>query len=134
MPQELEKVFASYRSPAPSEELLNKITLRLKREQTKRAKRRLAVFSLTLVASLAAFFPVCQFVWQDISQSGFMDFVSLLFSDSGLVLAYWQNFVLALLEVLPVISLALFLIVSAVFMESLKLLAKNIKNAYPRLI
>ncbi|MFA6593785.1 MAG: hypothetical protein WCT16_00860 [Candidatus Buchananbacteria bacterium] len=134
MPQELEKIFVSYRSPEPSEELLDKITLRLKREQAKRAKRRLAVFSLTLAASLTAFFPVCQFVWRDVSQSGFMDFVSLLFSDSALVLAYWQNFVLALLEVLPVISLALFLIVSAVFMESLKLLVKNIKNAYPRLI
>lgn len=133
MPQELEKIFASYRSPEPTEELLNKITLRLKQEQAKRAKRRLVVFSLTLVASLVALVPVVQLIWQDVARSGLADFVSLLFSDPDIALAYWQNFVLAFLEVLPVLSLALFFIVLAVFMESLKLMIKNFKNAYPRL-
>ncbi|MFA6227898.1 MAG: hypothetical protein WC668_01795 [Patescibacteria group bacterium] len=134
MPKELGKIFSSYRSPEPSEELFNKITLRLKWEQAKRAKFRLAVFSLTFVASLAAVVPALRLIWQDASQSGFADFVSLFFSDPDLALAYWQNFVLALLEVLPVLSLALFVAVLAVFMESLKLLVKNFKGAYPRLV
>jgi len=35
-----------------------------------------------------------------------LQFFSLLFSDLGTVAAYWQSFVLALLEVLPVMSSA----------------------------
>ncbi|MFA5124414.1 MAG: hypothetical protein WC473_01120 [Patescibacteria group bacterium] len=134
MPQELGKIFSSYHSPEPSEELLNEIVFGLNREQAKRAKRRLAIFSLTLVASLVAVVPALRLIWQDISQSGFTDFISLFFSDPDMALAYWQNFVLALLEVLPVLSLALFLTTLAVFMESLKLLVKNFKSAYPRLV
>ena len=134
MPQELGTILSSYRSPEPAEGLMDKITLRLKQEQAKRAKRRLAVFSLTLVASLVAVVPAFQLIWQDVAQSGLADFVALLFSDSDLALAYWQNFVWAFLEVLPVLSLALFFMVLAVLMESLKLMIKSFKNAYPRLI
>lgn len=93
-------------------------------------KRRIAVFSIVLIGSIIAFFPVFNMLKSAFVESGFMQFLSLLFSDFEVVLSYWQSFALSLLESLPVLSLMAFLAVVLGFLESAKYLTKDIKYVY----
>lgn|SRR3989338_8873239 len=61
----------------------------------------------------------------DISQSGFIDLSSLVLSDVRLVMPYWQDYVLSLLETLPAFSAALAL---AAALASFTFLTRLVKN------
>ncbi len=110
------------------EGILERIMARIKAEQRLlTVKRRLTIFSIGLFGSAAAFIPVFKMAQLEISNSGFLQFFSLLFSDFGTVAAYWQSFTMLLLESLPAMSLAIFLAVIFIFFESLRFLARDIK-------
>ncbi len=93
-------------------------------------RRRIAIFSVGLVGSFAAFFLALKMVSAELSSSGFNQFFSLIFSDFTVVMRYWQSFVMTLLETLPVISLMVFLAVTFILLESLKYLSKNVKAIF----
>jgi len=133
MRKDYEKLFSHLKSPEPPDGLFEKIMLRLHKErQLLTLKRRLTIFSVGLIGSAVAFIPAFKMVQAGFIESGFMDFFSLLFSDTGIVMAYWQNFALSLLETLPVLSLMALLATVLVFLESLKLLARDIKILLPQ--
>jgi hypothetical protein len=128
MPKDYEKLFSNLRAPEPPDGLLEQIMLRLRKERRSFIiRRRIVIFSLGLIGSMAAFMPVWRLVQTELAASGFMRYFSLLFSDTSTVAAYWQSFVYALLESLPAFSLAVFLFVVFVFLESLKVLVQNMK-------
>jgi hypothetical protein len=112
----------------PPKGLLEKIIKRIHREERLLVFKHLAVFSVMLIVSAAGFAPALKILLSDFSQSGFLSFFSLLFSDFSTVIKYWQNFALILLETLPAISLALFLAVLLTFLQSIKFVAKDVKN------
>jgi len=87
----------------------------------------LAIFSLVLMASVAAFIPTLKMVQSELSESGFLQFLSLAFSDFGIIAIYWQNFVMSLLETIPAMSFAILLVIIFVFLYSLKFLVRNIE-------
>ena len=64
------------------------------------------------------------------AESGFFEFISLMFSDSGVILVSWQNFLLALAETLPAASLALLLAVAVIFLQSFKIISRDLKFVY----
>lgn len=111
----------------PPSGLLEKILKRIHREERILVLRRVVLFSITLAGSILAFVPALKILLSDFSQSGFLNFFSLIFSDFPSVAAYWQSFAMILLETLPAVSLALFLAVLLTFLESVKVLTKNIK-------
>ena len=127
MAQDFNQIFSYFSAPQPSDELAEKILGKIKQAQKRKAKIRLAVFAVVSVLSVVALVPAGYWLWQDVSQSGFFQFVSLLFSDFGMVLAYWHNFVLAVLESLPVLSLIVFSGVAVLLLESIRSLSRNIK-------
>jgi ABC-type phosphate/phosphonate transport system permease subunit len=128
MHKNYEKLFAHLKPLEPPEGLFEKIVYCLREEQRfLNVKRRLVIFSIGLIGSVAAFIPVFKMVRTEFVESGFIQFFSLLFSDFGIVISYWQNFAMTLLETLPITSLILLLAVVLVFLESLKSLVKNIK-------
>jgi hypothetical protein len=111
----------------PSKELLEKILKRIHHEERILVLRRVILFSITLIASAVGFIPAFKMLSADLAQSGFFNFFSLIFSDFSAVASYWKNFTLILLETLPAIAIVLFLALVLVFLQSLRLLAKNIK-------
>lgn len=82
---------------------------------------------MTLVFSVIALISVSNSLISDFASSGFAQFFSLLFSDFSAISLYWQSFVLALLQTLPAVSLACFLALLLVFLQSLKSLVANVK-------
>lgn len=116
-------------SPKPPKSLFEKVMRRIREERKLLAlKRKLIFLSIVFVGSIAALIPTFRMAQAEFAESGFATFFSLLFSDVGIIAAYWQNFALSLLETLPVTSLIIFLTVMLLFLESFKLLTNNVKN------
>ncbi len=89
--------------------------------------RRKIIYGLGLIFSALAFIPTVLSLKTGLVESGFTQYFSLLFSDFNVVSAYWQSFLLTLLESLPIISLAVFLAVLLIFLELLKLSVRKSK-------
>jgi len=70
-------------------------------------KRRLILRSAGLLLSIFALIPLGIRLFSDIASSGFTQFLSLLFSDFSIVMANIGDYVLSLLELMPVLSLSL---------------------------
>jgi hypothetical protein len=128
MPQDYQKLFSYISTQEPSQELLGKIMSRIEGERKMVAiKRKIIVFSVGLAGSILALVPAFKMVWDGISSSGFAQFLSLLFTDSEVVMAYWQSFAMTLLESLPMFSIILFLVIVFTLLGSARFLSKNIK-------
>ena len=76
--------------------------------------------------SLLSFIPTLPIAIADFSQSGLGKIFSLLVSDPGTVVTFWQDFTLSILESLPVVSLIMTLFIVLVFLASLRSLLNNI--------
>ncbi len=76
----------------------------------------LAILIISVVLVAAAFFIFNSELAE--SESGYL--FSLLFSDTGIVLSYYKNFVLAILESMPVISIIFSLAAIVLVMISLR--------------
>lgn len=128
MDYEYETLFFHIKHPEPPAGLFEKIMRRIDAEQKLfSARRRIFIFSIGLVGSVIALVPTFQMARTALVESGFTQFFSLIFSDSGVIASYWRNFALTLLEVLPAGVIALFLVSVFVFLGSLKFLARDIE-------
>lgn len=126
MRQDYEKLFASIELAEPQPGLLEKILCRIQKERNASVRRRIFIFAASALCSIVALVPTFQMVRTDLINSGFIQFFSLLFSDFKTVTAYWQSFAMSLLETLPIMSLIILTSVTLIFLESIKLLVKNI--------
>jgi len=128
MRKDYEKLFSRLETPPAPAGLFEKVMLAIRKEEKLAIlKYRLFAFSFGLLGSIAVFIPAFRAFKAGLAESGFLEFLSLLSSDTQTVLNYWQSFSLSLLEALPVISLAILLASALTFLESLKMLAKNMK-------
>lgn len=122
MRKDYEKLF-SYLEPAePSAGLFDRIILAIKREQElQRTKRLLFGFLSLLIISFVA----APFSWtlliEQVENSGILYFVSAALSDSGVFLVLWQDFGLAILESLPIMGIAVFLVNMALILFTVRL-------------
>jgi len=131
MAKDWEKLFSYYNVPEPPNDLLGKIMKRINQEKMLLTlKRRLVIFSAGLFGAIILFIPALKAVISGFAESGFAQYFSLLFSDAGIVLTYWQNYTFSLLETLPVVNLILLLATIFVILELLKLLVKDLRNIY----
>lgn len=100
-------LFTSLREIDPPADLADKINQAMTREETRWFWRQFLVYGLVLAASLVGFLPSLSYLRGEVTQSGFYQYLSLLFSDSAAVLTYWNRFLFSLLESLPVIGTVL---------------------------
>lgn len=128
MRNDYEQLFTHLPPPEPPDGLLVKIMRQIYREQRLMiVKRRLTLLAVVLVGSAVALVPAFRLMKTNLAESGFTQFVSLAFSDSAAILAYWKSFAWALLESLPIMGVVAFLGATLIFAASLKLLIQNIK-------
>ena len=114
--------------PKLPKDLFQKIMRRIEMETRLAAiRRRLALFSILLAGALATFFPALSLAKAEMARSGFMEFFSLIFSDSREVLASWKSFGFALLESFPLLSMIALLATIFAFLQILKFFARDIK-------
>ena len=90
------------------------------------AKLRLWIFSLLGLVSLGGLVPAVSVLLNNLTQSGFYEYFSLIFSDSGAVLASWKEFIFSLAESLPLLSIIYTLSLIFVFFLSLRYAMKQV--------
>jgi hypothetical protein len=126
-----EKLFDRLDCLEPPGGLLDKVILRVSLErQPRTTKARIVVFGALSLFSLAAFVPAWSELQSELSQSGFLHFASLLFSDLHAVAVYWREFMFSLLESLPVLGVVAVLGAAFVLISSLKLLIHDVGAVY----
>ncbi len=96
------------------------ILLRIKAAQLRAARVRTGLFGALALLSLVALVPALQYTAEQFYASGFYDYLLLIVSDHSLVLTYWQQFALTLIESLPSLALLLLVPVVVVLLYSLR--------------
>ena len=87
-------------------------------ERTKTARIRFAFLSTIAFFSFWGIIQTGVSLWQSFSQTGFYDYASLILSDGTTLTSYWKEFVLSLVESLPLLGLTTLLAVVAMFIWS----------------
>ena len=122
----------------PNPELKDLIMKRILMEERKRATRGVSIFSVFSVVSIWGSFSLGEYLWGAAHASGFLQFISLVFSDWSLILSHGNAFLLSLAESFPVIELSIFLaaITAAVwsvsyFLADFKIIRNNKNKIVP---
>jgi len=76
-------------------------------KENRRNKIRAWVYSITSVLSFAVLIPIGKNMFSKFSLNGFGEYISLLFSDSSIIVTYWKEFSLSLINSIPFVSFAL---------------------------
>jgi hypothetical protein len=121
------KAFAEVKAP---EFLYRAVLLRISALERRTARMHTALFSVLSIVFLVASVPALQYAGQQFYASGFYDYLALLFSDSSLVLTYWREFGLSLMESLPSLALLLLIPIVAMLLWSLKRTAQTARIAF----
>ena len=98
--------------------LVEGIILRVNKKAQEKAKVKTLGLSFVSLLSLIASFPIISQVTNSFTQSGAYNYLSLVFSDSDLMIIYWKEILLTLAESIPAISIISLLAVVAVFVWS----------------
>lgn len=93
-------------------------------------KRRVALIGIATVALTALLAWTFSAVRTAMAGSGNLQFLSLVFSDTSLVLSNWSTFAYSVLESLPAAQLAIFLTVALVFMIALRAFIRDARKAF----
>ena len=109
MRKEYEKLFTHLEPKEPPVGLLDNIILAIKKEQEIRQTKRLIFgFFFLLIISFGA----APFSWAMLAEqaesSRTLYFLSAATSDFGIFFAFWQDFVLAIIESLPIMGITVF--------------------------
>ncbi len=125
MQDKLTKIFqkAKYEE---SFNLSQNIWLTLLKREKRNTQIKLWIFTLAGITSLVGLVPALKILGSDLAQSGFYEYLSLAFSDSGLILSAWREFVFSLAESLPILSVVFTLSLVFIFFLSLKYVMKQI--------
>ena len=107
--------------------LYNDIVFKLETARIKKARFGLIFQSVLSVVSFVAAFPIFMNVVERFSQSGFSQYLSLVFTDGEIVLSNWKVFASSLLESAPFYEATIFLAVVFVLLQSLKFAVRNLK-------
>jgi|GEM_PF-6497089 len=112
----------------PSQDLFDKVMRRLATEEKKwQLKRRVIFFAALTVLSAWGAWPAWQRLNANLAASGFWQFWSLLRSDfNSFGVNNQRSLLWSLLAALPVMSLSLLIGLMVVFLESVKMLGKNL--------
>ncbi len=114
----------------PPKRLYGNILMRIEFEQRRNAVVQLVLMGTTALCSLVAMVPALQYTIRELSQSGFLQYLSLLFSDSAAIALHWKEFALSLAESFPLFGITTTLSILFVFLGSLKFIASSTKTTF----
>ncbi|MDD5431031.1 MAG: hypothetical protein PHP03_02290 [Candidatus Pacebacteria bacterium] len=129
MEKNCEKLFNNLNQEEPPKELYCGILARIQFERRRAARIRLVFFAGTALASIFGLIPALQYFIGELNSSGFHHYISLIFSDGGILISYWKEFILSLAESLPILGITAILSLVFIFLESIKFILRNVKTA-----
>jgi ABC-type phosphate/phosphonate transport system permease subunit len=116
--------------PAP-DRLLRAIIARISEEKAARPARQkfFAYTALSFLSGAALVFALI-IARAEFAKSDFPAFLTLIWTDSSIVLAYWKSYLSSLAETLPIMSVILVFTTIFALINFLRMAAKNISGAH----
>lgn len=112
----------------PPEDLFGKVMERIQEERKiAEMKRRLVYVSAFFLFSIFACVPMWNFFKAEATQSGFLQYIGLVFYDFRVIAAYWQDLGLTILETIPAVSIAGMLAVFFAMLISLRFIIRYVQ-------
>jgi hypothetical protein len=118
MQNKYKKLFGYINLIEPPKGLGGRIMNIINVEEKRLARIRAWAFGSSTVASFGLSMWTVVYLIKSANESGFWQYLSLIFSENGAVLAYWRELSLALVESLPIASLIIFLAAVGFFIWS----------------
>lgn len=106
------------------------ILVSIRKEERRRARMYLFVSTIVVPSSAVGIWFAVSYMTQEFYQSSFYNYFSLLFSDTDIILVYWQQFVLSLAESVPLIGVTVSLVVIAIFLVSIRIFMGNVRGSF----
>ena len=126
-----EQLFAHIDKLEPPAGLLDRImTVIYEERQSQKTRLRVIGFSLLSIFSIAAMVPAWQELQAELLHTNFSQFASLLFSDWSTVTLYSQDFILSLVEALPVFGILMLLGSIFALLLSLRFITRDISAIF----
>lgn len=130
MENDLNKLFQNLGGVTVPAGLDRAVFARIDRETHRAARLRFAVFVPLALLSSVGVVVSFQYLAREIVQSGLSQYLSVIASDGGVVLAYWKEFSLSVAEQAPVFEIAIFLGTIVTLFGSLKAAVKNARTIF----
>lgn len=125
MTDNYDKLFRNLHKIELPQGIYETIISRVHLEMVNKARLQSLLWGSAVFVSLVASIPAINYVHTELTNSGFYQYSSLIYSDGNLFLSNWKEFSLSLIESLPVVGMAMFLVIVALLMEFFKLAIKN---------
>ncbi len=124
-----ERLLKNVRLINPPEGLYSHTLLRIRAAEQRRMRIWLSIIGFISLVSGGGIVATVIYTMQEFSHTGFSQYFSLLTSDSGTIVTYWKEFILLLIESLPVFAVALMLSSVFIFLISLRFALKNMRTS-----
>lgn len=108
--------------------LAENIILKIDAKARQHAKIKTLGLSTVSALSVIASIPIISQIITSFTQSGFYNYLSIIFSDFDVAIVYWKEILISLAESLPVIGILALLIVLTVFTWSVLKTASIVRN------
>jgi hypothetical protein len=110
MSQKLHHLFKNIKELDPTERLEGLILQKIELERGKNVRNKLVFSYIGLISSTLAVFYTLLAFGQTLLRSEFWNILSLAFSDAGIVLANWHDYLYSAMETFPVLTVAIILL------------------------
>lgn len=118
----------------PPENLRSLILSSIKAAEYRRARLYLIISGITLSGSTVGLVFAIKYLVQSLYASEFYSYLTLIFSDTDVVLGFWKDIVFSLAESLPVLIIVGVLASTLMALASIRVITSNFKLALsPRL-
>jgi hypothetical protein len=114
----------------PSISLKNRIIEEIRLREFRKARFFFYFSSLGFILSFIAVFPAFMYLSNSFYQSGFIQYVSAIFSDGGVVFTYWKEYLSLVVESAPIFEVSIILTITLLLLFSFKTAIKNVRLAF----
>lgn len=131
MTSEFKKILneIEYQEVTLPKDLVNNIILKVDEKDRQKSKIKALGLSLVSITSFLISIPIISQIITSFTQSGFYNYLSLIISDYDVVIVYWKEITISLVESLPIIGIVSLLTVALVFAWSTIKATSEVRNA-----
>lgn len=133
MKKDFEKFFKEGKLLEPPSDLFDHIIMAIKRErELQRAKRLLFGFLFLFIISIGIMPLSLKMLMNQMRNSGILYFISTAISDFETFVIFWQDFIFAIIESLPIVEITFFIANLLIFLFTIRffLIRKRLLLAY----
>lgn len=127
MTKEYRELFSRLAAVGPREGLSSKILEVIEYRRKRKIFIKKGLVGIPAFLSLISLYPAVAYLSSELSGSGFLYYMSLVFSDGAIILASWQDFLFSLVESLPILSIIVALIPVVILATSLKAMLSQVR-------